>query len=617
MYKKIIKNKSLTKINYYKKYKNILTSLLRLSEKLYYSNKINNNKNNIKYTWSIINNLINPNLGKKGNNSNSPNANEFNTFFSNIGINLSEKISAPSLDNDIYKTMQGNNKNSLFFTQISIYEILNEVRNSKSKSSTDVTDFSMFIIKEIILEISPLLKHVFNRSLAEGIFPNVLKKAKVIPIFKSGDKSLAENYRPISLLPQISKIFEKLIKSRISNFLNKFNILNDNQYGFRKNLSTADALSDVLESVNTNLENLENCAIVSIDLCKAFDTLDHDILINKLYIYGIRGIALKLIKSYLSDRIQFVRYNNTDSYYNYIKCGVPQGSVLGPLLFILYINDLPNISDTFKSVLFADDTTLIFSNTSILELKNNIQFNINKLYDWLNVNKLSLNISKTNVLLFNIRNKNININMDLNINNIKVKQVSEIKFVGVIIDCKLNWKLQLNYVSSKLSRTIEILHKVKNKLNMKSLILLYNALFLSHLNYCSNIWGNTFKSSLKNIFILQKRAIKCICNTHSMYTNFYTISNSLKFDDIIKMNSIKFMFRARNNILPKNLQLLYKAKSYNGNLFHRIKVRTDRKAFCLSNTGPMLWNRLPQKIRNITKLNNFKTIFKSFMISSY
>ena len=509
------------------------------------------------------------------------------------------------------------NKNSLFFTQISIYEILNEVRNSKSKSSTDVTDFSMFIIKEIILEISPLLKHVFNRSLAEGIFPNVLKKAKVIPIFKSGDKSLAENYRPISLLPQISKIFEKLIKSRISNFLNKFNILNDNQYGFRKNLSTADALSDVLESVNTNLENLENCAIVSIDLRKAFDTLDHDILINKLYIYGIRGIALKLIKSYLSDRIQFVRYNNTDSYYNYIKCGVPQGSVLGPLLFILYINDLPNISDTFKSVLFADDTTLIFSNTSILELKNNIQFNINKLYDWLNVNKLSLNISKTNVLLFNIRNKNININMDLNINNIKVKQVSEIKFLGVIIDCKLNWKLQLNYVSSKLSRTIAILHKVKNKLNMKSLILLYNALFLSHLNYCSNIWGNTFKSSLKNIFILQKRAIKCICNTHSMYTNFYTISNSLKFDDIVKMNSIQFMFRARNNILPKNIQLLYKAKSYNGNLFHRIKVRTDRKAFCLSNTGPMLWNRLPQKIRNITKLNNFKTIFKSLMISSY
>ena len=519
MYKKMIKNKSFTKINYYKKYKNILTSLLRLSEKLYYSNKINNNKNNIKYTWSIINNLINPNLGKKGNNSNSPNANEFNTFFSNIGINLSEKISAPSLDNDIYKTMQGNNKNSLFFTQISIYEILNEVRNSKSKSSTDVTDFSMFISKEIILEISPLLKHVFNRSLAEGIFPNVLKKAKVIPIFKSGDKSLAENYRPLSLLPQISKIFEKLIKSRISNFLNKFNILNDDQYGFRKNLSTADALSDVLESVNTNLENLENCAIVSIDLRKAFDTLDHDILINKLYIYGIRGIALKLIKSYLSDRIQFVRYNNTDSYYNYIKCGVPQGSVLGPLLFILYINDLPNISDTFKSVLFADDTTLIFSNTSILELKNNIQFNINKLYDWLNVNKLSLNISKTNVLLFNIRNKNININMDLNINNIKVKQVSEIKFLGVIIDCKLNWKLQLNYVSSKLSRTIAILHKVKNKLNMKSLILLYNALFLSHLNYCSNIWGNTFKSSLKNIFILQKRAIKCICNTHSMYTN--------------------------------------------------------------------------------------------------
>ena len=169
--------------------------------------------------------------------------------------------------------------------------------------------------------------------------------------------------------------------------------------------------------------------------------------------------------------------------------------------------------------------------------------------------------------------------MDLNINNIKVKQVSEIKFLGVIIDCKLNWKLQLNYVSSKLSRTIAILHKVKNKLNMKSLILLYNALFLSHLNYCSNIWGNTFKSSLKNIFILQKRAIKCICNTHSMYTNFYTISNSLKFDDIVKMNSIKFMFRARNNILPKNLQYYIKLNLIMEICFIELKYELTEKHF--------------------------------------
>ena len=167
-----------------------------------------------------------------------------------------------------------------------------------------------------------------------------------------------------------------------------------------------------------------------------------------------------------------------------------------------------NISDNFKSVLFADDTTLIFSNKSILDFKNNIQFNINKLYNWLNVNKLSLNISKTNVLLFNIRNKNRNINLDMNINNIKVKQVSEIKFLGVIIDCKLNWKLQLNYDSSKLSRTIEILLKVKNKLNKKSLIVLYNALFLSHLDYCSNIWGEYLQIQFKKYYHFTKKSNK-------------------------------------------------------------------------------------------------------------
>ena len=234
----------------------------------------------------------------------------------------------------------------------------------------------MFLIKKISIEISPILSYLFNRVFSEGVFPNILKIAKVIPLFKKSDKSKPENYRPISLLPQFSKILEQLIKNRLLKLLDKFNIISKYQYGFRNKISTADALVDVIETVCQKLENLNKCAILSIDLRKAFDTLNHDILLKKLYVYGIRGISLDLLKSYLSNRMQYVFNKDIKSNLKNIKCGVPQGSVLGPILFLLYINDLPNISSIFKPILFADDTTLIFSDTSISKLENKMQCGI-------------------------------------------------------------------------------------------------------------------------------------------------------------------------------------------------------------------------------------------------
>ena len=235
--------------------------------------------------------------------------------------------------------------------------------------------------------------------------------------------------------------------------------------------------NDVIETVCQKLENLNKCAILSIDLRKAFDTLNHDILLKKLYVYGIRGISLDLLKSYLSNMMQYVFNKDIKSNLKNIKCGVPQGSLLGPILFLLYINDLPNISSIFKPILFADDTTLIFSDTSISKLENKMQCGIDQLYVWLNINKLSLNIYKTNILLFNIRNINDNVKLKLKIDNKEIRNVEMIKFLGIIIDNKLDWNRQIHYVCTKLSRSIAILNKVKSKLNSKALVLLYNYFF--------------------------------------------------------------------------------------------------------------------------------------------
>ena len=251
-----------------------------------------------------------------------------------------------------------------------------------------------------------------------------------------------------------------MITNLILNFINKNNIINECQYGFRNNISTVDAISETIEIISDKLESLQKCAIISIDL-------------RKLFIFGIRGKDFNLIKSYISEREQYESQNGQHSNYNNITCGVSQGSVHGPLLFSLY-NNLPKIKNNYKPILFADNTNLIFYDKTILNLIDKMQTDINKLFNWLNINKLSININKTNVLLFNIKNKNENINLNLYINNIKLKQVTDIKNVGLYIDDKLNWKKQINYVGTTLCRAIAILNKVKHKFDIKTLILLYS-----------------------------------------------------------------------------------------------------------------------------------------------
>ena len=296
--------------------------------------------------------------------------------------------------------MQEPNTDSLFLMPTNEAELLKLVSSLKSNKSPGFDGIKNELIKDIIHGIVIPLVHIFNLSVSSGIVPKQLKIAKVVPIFKKGDPQTLSNYRPISLLTSFSKILEKLVYDRTVTFLNKTKIFSKFQFGFREKHTTTHAILHFVDKVAQALDNHLHTVGVFLDFSKAFDTVDHEILISKLSYYGVRGIALSWFRSYLSDRKQYVSLNGIDSSRQTICCGVPQGSLLGPLLFILYINDFHLSSDVLSFIFFADDSSVFFSHENPEILLDTVNSELKKVILWIHANKLSLNLQKTNYMFF-------------------------------------------------------------------------------------------------------------------------------------------------------------------------------------------------------------------------
>ena len=617
----------------YKNYKKVYNKIKRNAKQDYYKNKFDEFSSDIKKTWSTLNKIIGRSNDKssfpdsfKVNNSSINDtktiANGFCEYFTNVGHNFASKIPAP---NEGYeKHMKGNYLKSFFPAPTSPEEICRIIMSLKSKKSSGPDEINSILLKNIAKNISKPVSSLINKSLAEGHVPEILKIAKVVPIYKSKDKEQFSNYRPISLLPVISKVLEKIMHKRLYNFMCSQGSICNHQYGFRPKHSTSHAVTELVQYINNSFDNNENLIGVFLDLSKAFDTIDHNILLNKLNYYGVRGVALDWFKSYLSDRSQYVSFKSTNSDKFNLNCGVPQGSVLGPLLFIIYTNDLPNILKSSRVILFADDTTIFIKGKNKNILYKLIQKDLDLVTDWFKANKLSLNVSKTNLINFYKKSNAVNCEnaQCLKMAGETISEVDCAKFLGIYIDKHLEWNEHINYVHSKLSHSNYIICTCKNYLNKRNLLTLYYSLFHHYLNYGIINWGNAKEMYLNGLRILQK---KCVRNIHkAKYTAhtkpLYVKSNILNIDNMYKHQTVLLMYDYHTNNIPVPLKKLFTANSevhnYNTRqacMPHKNSANTAKLLKSFIHKGPKLWAEVPRNIRNLVNKNSVKKNLKKYL----
>ena len=344
-------------------------------------------------------------------------------------------------------------------------------------------------------------------------------------------------------------------------------------------------------------------------------------MLKKLEIYGIRGIAANWLNSYLSDRKQFVQFNDVTSDNMTIKCGIPQGSIIGPSLFILYINDLHNVSKILNFILFADDTNIFLSGKNLLEDCNIMTNELKKLDIWFKVNKLSLNVGKTNYMVFG-KTGSVLSNCHIYINDVELEQVSSTKFLGVYIDNKLNWHKHILHVKNKIAKSLAIMYKVKYLLDETALLTIYTSLILPYLNYCVEIWGNTYSTNLKGVTVLQKRAVRIIGKVEyrSHTNNLFIRFKLLKFHDIVKLNTCVIMYKAFYGLLDSRLSkrfTLNRSKTRQNKQFYVQFKRTKLKSFSISCIGVSLWNKLDITLKESKNIILFKKSLKRVYVKQY
>ena len=613
----------------YKKYANKLNHLKTVSKRVYYCKQFNLHRNNLKVTWKLIGTLIKRNT--KGqmspsriimNNKTFTNkldiAEQFNKYFISVGPSLASTID--DYDEVPTKYINKSPVSSFIMSPVEATQVCRLFQNlNENKTSLDIPNKLIKIASE---PLSIPFAYIYNQSIANGIVPDVFKISRVTPIYKSGEVTDTGNYRPIATLSSFSKVLERLVYNQLYLFLEKNDIIYKYQFGFRKGYSTEQAILEITDNLNSAIDNKQITCGLFLDFSKAFDTVNHNILLSKLYTYGIRGTPFKWFQSYLCNRTQFVKIDEIESSMETITCGVPQGSTLGPLLFLLYINDLPNSSEKLSFRIFADDTNIFFTGSNPNEVEFTMNEEIKLVLKYCAINKLSVNFKKTNYMLITSSKKKIH----LNIHNIDRK--SYIKYLGIYLDEHLQWEPQIQHVNNKLAKNVGIINKLRNYLDFHMLKQLYYTLIYPYLNYGLASWGTAYKTRLNKICTKQNRCIRSMFFAHGRehVDSYYNLLGILKFENIYRLKVSLFIYKFKNdksNTPAVLLNILIPASdihSYNTRYaanqnFFKPSVRTNYGISTFKFSAIKIWESVPLELKRFPYML-FKKKYKRFLLST-
>ena len=614
--------------NAYSSYNNKLTNTLRSSKLEYFRHRFERCRGDVKGSWRTINGMLGrmktrgPSIERlqEGNHTVTEStdiANALNSHFVSVGDKLAQQIPPSPIDPLLY--IRNNPQNSMFADPSSPMEVNCLIRSLPNKSAGPNT-IPTFIYKLLVDELSPTISKLFNASIMYSIFPSCLKHARVTPIFKSGSRELLPNYRPISVLSILAKIFEKLMYRRLLAYSGEAGLIGGNQFGFKPGVGTVDAVLTLLTDIYDEMERSRCFIALLLDFSKAFDTVDHRVLLRKLERLGVRGTVLSWFSSYLADRTQQVAVNGVNSHTLQVRTGLPQGSVLSTILFNLYIDDMAGAGGRLNCLHYADDTTLYFAhdcqetafrimNTELLSIDN-----------WLKANKLSLNLSKTVYMV--ISNKQVSDFESIKIRGVEVSRVPSAKFLGITLDNQLNFKTHVDTLRKKVSRNIGAINRISYYIPNYILRQLYYSLIMPYISYGVAAWGGVGLVNGAKISRVHDRALRMLTGifvegneiNHSIlnFDSLYKYFTALKLYEVLYHNRIPKLNERLSTLQPVHLYPTRFVNINNLNTPH-FRLSMCQQGFLAKSIN--IWNQLPSEIREIPHILKFKRTLKHYLLS--
>lgn len=609
--------------------------LVKLAKKNHFENLFEKCSGNSKKTWELIDTLARnktqdictvPKLviGSIPISDGNKVCEIFNNFFSSVGSTLASQIDhryhVSTTHSLMYKSDYAHTISLPEFEPCTRDEIIKIISSLDNNSSSGVDGISTKSIKCLKDSIAESLSNCINKCLTEGTFPNTLKIAKVSPIYKSGVKTDPSNYRPISVLPIISKIFERILYNRLYTYLKEKGFLIKQQYGFRPKCSTLSATMDLITKIKLNIDKKHIALGIFIDLKKAFDTISHSKLIKKLHNLGITGPALKIFESYLSDRQQIVKIGDFKSSPQQLSYGIPQGSIIGPLLFLIYVNDISNVGLTGHLTMYADDTCLFYYGHNLKNIIDEAQKDLDLLNMWFLHNLLTINVAKTSYMIFAAKNKKILDNIPLKINNQVLHRSTHEKYLGLWLDERLTWGKHVAHVNDKLRAILRLLWKASNCIPYKHRKMIYNALVKSHLQYLIEIWGTASQTILKDLQITQNKLIKVLfhLNKFTPTKEVYKTTKIFDLKTLYKYNSCILIKKIITGTIQSDTTFTQRTYTHNlrkkNKLFIPVPRTLNYGKKNISYEGVQFYNNLPESIKNCKSVYKFKKQLQVYLI---